>query len=382
MKKKYIIIVAVALFLCGMYNVSKAVNLSDLQEQKEQIKEQLNEASSGLEDVQIELTESLDAINKIEAKIIEGEANLETTKNEIVKLEQEVKQIQEKLVHVQKDYDTQKKTLEKRLVAVYKMGDTTYLDVLLNSKSITDFISRYYLIEEITEYDGKLLETIEREKNKITEINNQLNEKSNNLKKMKENQEKTLISLENARTIKNSYLADLTEEELNIQKQVEEYNKKLDNIDAQMAILAMVNGDSEFIGGEFLWPAPGNTIITSPFGMRFHPILHYYRSHNGIDIGTPMGAPIVASNPGTVITASYVGSYGNVVMLDHGGGVVTNYAHGSKILVEVGQTVQRGEIIMEAGSTGLSTGPHLHFEIKINGTFVNPLPYVTNTNSN
>lgn len=382
MKKKYIIIVAVALFLCGMYSVSKAVNLSDLQEQKEQIKQQLNEASSGLEDVQIELTEALDAINKIEAKIIEGEANLETTKNEIDKLEQEVKQIQEKLVHIQKDYDTQKKTLEKRLVAVYKMGDTTYLDVLLNSKSITDFISRYYLIEEITEYDGKLLETIEREKNKITEINEQLKEKSNNLKKMKETQEKTLISLENARTIKNSYLADLTEEELNIQKQVEEYNQKLDNIDAQMAILAMVNGDSEFVGGEFLWPAPGNTIITSPFGMRFHPILHYYRSHNGIDIGTPMGAPIVASNPGTVITASYVGSYGNVVMLDHGGGVVTNYAHGSKILVEVGQTVQRGEIIMEAGSTGLSTGPHLHFEIKINGTFVNPLPYVTNTNTN
>lgn len=382
MKKKYIIIVVIAILLCGRYNPSKAVNLNDLQEQKEQIKEQLNEVNSGLEDVQIELTEALDAINKIESKIIEGEANLETTKNEIAKLEQEVKQIQEKLVHIQKDYDIQKKTLEKRLVAVYKMGDTTYLDVLLNSKSITDFISRYYLIEEITEYDGKLLETIEREKNKITEINNQLNEKSNNLKKMKENQEKTLISLENARTIKNSYLADLTEEELNIQKQVEEYNKKLDNIDAQMAILAMVNGDSEFIGGEFLWPAPGNTIITSPFGMRFHPILHYYRSHNGIDIGTPMGAPIVASNPGTVITASYVGSYGNVVMLDHGGGVVTNYAHGSKILVEVGQTVQRGEIIMEAGSTGLSTGPHLHFEIKINGTFVNPLPYVTNTNSN
>ena len=144
-----------------------------------------------------------------------------------------------------------------------------------------------------------------------------------------------------------------------------------------MAILAMVNGDSEFIGGEFLWPIPGYTTITSPFGNRFHPILHYYRNHNGIDIGATTGAPIVASNPGTVITASYVGSYGNVVMIDHGGGVVTNYAHGSEILVEVGQVVERGEIIMKAGSTGLSTGPHLHFEIKINGTFVNPLPYVT-----
>ena len=146
-----------------------------------------------------------------------------------------------------------------------------------------------------------------------------------------------------------------------------------------MAILAMVDGNSEFIGGEFLWPTPGNTTITSPFGNRFHPILHYYRNHNGIDIGAPMGEPVVASNPGTVITASYVGTYGNVVMIDHGGGVVTAYAHGSKILVEVGQVVQRGEVIMEIGSTGLSTGPHLHFEIKINGTFVDPLPYVTGT---
>ena len=382
MKKKYIAIVIIAIMLCGMYNIVKAVNMSDLQTQKEQITEELNSINEGLEDVQIELTEALESINKIESQIIEGETKLTETENEIKTLEQEIKEIKGKLEIIQKDYDTQKKVLEKRLVAVYKMGETTYLDVLLNSKSITDFISRYYLIEEIAEYDNKLLETIEREKTKIEEINIQLVEKQKNLEQTKKTQEKTLVALENARTIKNSYLSELTEEELEIQKQVEEYNQKLDNIDAQMAILAMVDGNSEFIGGEFLWPAPGNTIITSYYGMRFHPILHYYRSHNGIDIGTPMGAPIVASNPGTVITASYVGSYGNVVMIDHGGGVVTNYAHGSKILVEVGQVVERGEIIMEAGSTGLSTGPHLHFEIKINGTFVNPLPYVTNTKTN
>lgn len=382
MKKKYIAMVAIVIMLCGIYNVTKAVNMSDLQEQKEQITQELNETNKGLEDIQIELTEALEAINKIEAQIIEGETKLEQTETEIVKLEEEIKQIKEKLEYIKIDYEAQKKLFEKRLVAMYKMGDTTYLDVLLNSRSITDFISRYFLIEEIAKYDSNLLETIEREKNKIEEINTQLFQKSEDLKTIKTTQEKTLIALENARTIKNSYASELTEEELQIQKQVEEYNNKLDTIDAQMAILAMVNGDSEFIGGEFLWPAPGNTIITSPFGMRFHPILHYYRNHNGIDIGTPTGAPIIAANSGTVITASYVGTYGNVVMIDHGGGVISAYAHGSEILAQVGQVVERGEIIMKAGSTGLSTGPHLHFEIKINGTFVNPLPYVTSTNSN
>lgn len=382
MKKKYIAVAIIAIVLCGMFNIAEAVNISDLQTEKEKITQDLNDVTQGLEDIQIELTEALESINKIEAQIIENEKKFQKTESEIRKIEDEIENIQEKLLYIQKDYETQKKALEKRLVAAYKMGNTTYLDVLLNSRSISDFISRYYLIGEIAEYDNNLLETIEREKNKIEDINTQLSEKKEILKTTKKMQEKTLVALENARTIKNSYAAELTEEELQIQKQVEEYNKKLDSIDAQMAILAMVNSNSEFIGGEFLWPAPGNTIITSPFGMRFHPILHYYRNHNGIDIGTPTGAPIVASNPGKVITASYVGSYGNVVMLDHGGGVVTAYAHGSKILVEVGQVVERGEIIMEAGSTGLSTGPHLHFEIKINGTFVNPLPYVTNTASN
>ena len=375
MRKKVIAIILI-IMLCGMFNIAYAVNMDELKEQKEQVKEDLKTINEDLNNVKIELTEALESVNKIESQIIDGETKLKETENEIKKIEEEIKQIKEKLKYIQKDYDSQKKLYEKRLVSMYKMGNTTYLDVLLNSKSITDFISRYYLLEEIAKYDSNLLEVIEKEKNKIEEINKQLAEKDENLKIIKNTQEKTLVALENARTIKNSYLEELTEEELEIQKQVEEYNKKLDNIDSQMAILAMVNSDSEFIGGEFLWPTPGNTYITSYYGMRFHPILHYYRSHNGIDIGAPMGAPVVASNPGTIITASYVGSYGNVVMIDHGGGVVSNYAHGSKILVEVGQVVERGEIIMEVGSTGLSTGPHLHFEIKINGTFVNPLPYV------
>ena len=380
MKKKIIIIAMIVVILCGTYSITRAVNLSDLQTEKEKITQELNETSKGLENVQIELTEALEAVNKIEAQIIEAETKLQETETEIAKLEEEIKITKDKLIIVQKDYNSQQEALEKRLVALYEMGETTYLDVLLNSKSITDFISRYYLIEKIAEYDNNLLETIEKEKNKIEEISKQLEEKNESLKTAKNTQEKTLVALENARTIKNSYVTELTEEEQNTQKQIEEYNSKLDSIDAQMAILAMVDSDSEYVGGEFLWPAPGNTIITSPFGMRFHPILHYYRMHNGIDIGTPTGSPIVATNDGTVYTASYVGSYGNVVMIDHGGGVTSAYAHGSEILVEVGQTVKKGDIIMKAGSTGLSTGPHLHFEIKINGKFVNPLPYITNSN--
>lgn len=379
MNKKIIAMATITIMLCGTYSVVNADYMSDLKAQKEQITEELNTVNEGLENVQIELTETLESISKLDAQIIDGETNLELAKTQIAENEKEIAEIKEKLDYLQKDYDKQKSLLEKRLVAAYKRGKTTYLDVLLNSKSITDFISKYHFIEDIAEYDNKILETIGREKDKIEETNKQLEKKQEELEQTKKTQERTLVALENARTIKNSYVAELTEEELEIQTKVEEYNNELDNIEAKMAILAMVDSGSDYIGGEFLWPIPGYTTITSPYGMRFHPILHYYRSHNGIDIGATTGAVVVAGNAGTVITASYVGSYGNVVMIDHGGGVVSNYAHGSKILVEVGQVVERGEPIMEAGSTGLSTGPHLHFEIKINGTFVNPLPYVTGT---
>ena len=381
MKKKLIAILIIVAILGSIYTITNAVNMSDLEAEKEKARQELNETSKELENIKIELTEALETVNKIEAQIIDSETKLKETESQIANLEDEIKKTGEKLQYIKKDYAEQKEALENRLVALYEMGETTYLDVLLNSKNITDFISRYYLIGEIAEYDNDLLKTIEREKNKIEEIDKQLTKKVEELKLAKNTQEKTLVALENARTIKNSYVAELTEEEQNTQKQIEEYNSKLDNIDAQMAILSMVNGNSEYIGGEFLWPIPGYTTITSPFGMRFHPILHYYRSHNGIDIGARMGASVIAANSGTVITASYVGSYGNVVMIDHGGGIRTHYAHGSEILVKVGQVVQKGEIIMKAGSTGLSTGPHLHFEIKVNGKFVNPLPYVTGSNN-
>ena len=117
--------------------------------------------------------------------------------------------------------------------------------------------------------------------------------------------------------------------------------------------------------------------ITSPYSMRLHPIIKVYRLHTGMDIGAPMGSYAIAANDGIVTKATYSYSYGNMVMIDHGGGVSTLYAHGSEILVSVGDTVKRGDPILKVGSTGWSTGPHLHFEIIINGNTIDPYPFVT-----
>lgn len=347
MKEKFIIIIVAIIIISAFFSITKAENLSDLQAQKEQIKQELSNANENLESLEVELTEALEAVSKIEAQIAEGESDLAETTAELEKLQKEINETQEKLDMVERDYEKQRQMCEKRLVALYEMGETTYLDVLLNSKNMTDFISNYYLISEIAEYDNELLETLKRQKNKIEEIKNQIIQKNENLKVIQANQEKTLISLENARTIKNSYVSNLTEEEKTVQKQIEEYQSKLNTLDSQILFLTVGELGEDYVGGEFLWPAPGYTTITSPFGTRFHPILHVYRTHYGVDIGAPLGAYIVAANSGVVTTASYLSSYGNAVIIDHGGGVSTIYAHGSEILTSVGTQVNRGDIIMK-----------------------------------
>jgi murein DD-endopeptidase MepM/ murein hydrolase activator NlpD len=135
-------------------------------------------------------------------------------------------------------------------------------------------------------------------------------------------------------------------------------------------------GSQDFIGGALGWPVPGYSKITSQFGNRMHPTLHVPKMHTGLDISCPTGTPIVASNGGTIIMAGWNNSYGNVVMIDHGGKIVTLYAHNSSLLVSEGDVVAQGQTIAYAGSTGNSTGPHCHFEVRVNGEYQNPEQWV------
>ena len=159
---------------------------------------------------------------------------------------------------------------------------------------------------------------------------------------------------------------------------IDEINKQYELVNQQILALAQQGLDTVYIGGQLAWPVPGYTRITSKYAMRVHPITGQYKLHTGVDIGAPMGANFVAANDGTVVKAGMNAAYGNMVIIDHGGGISTLYAHGSEILVEVGQTVKRGDAVLKVGSTGYSTGPHAHFEVRINGVTTDPLPYITN----
>jgi len=163
-----------------------------------------------------------------------------------------------------------------------------------------------------------------------------------------------------------------------LKKIEEEEDKLISQSNALVNQIKNLQKSGAYAGGSMTWPCPSSKTISSYYGNRLHPILKKYKMHTGIDISAKQGASIVAANKGTVIMAGWQSGYGYTVVVDHGGGITTLYAHCSKILVSVGQNVKAGETIAKVGSTGMSTGPHLHFEVRKNGATTNPLNYVSN----
>lgn len=353
--------------------------ITDLQSQQQELQEQLNEANGKLEEVQNELSENLQQIQKLDEKITSSQTELDEMNIKIVNLQKEIDEVDAKLNVAEKSYNRQKEILETRLVAMYEAGDIQYLDVILSSKSISEFLSNYFLITEIARYDTELLEDIKVKKDEIELSKKKLDLNKEQYATIKQNQIKSAKILENTKSVRENFIAKLSDKEKEIQEKIDEYNNQFAEVNREILSLAMQGIDTKYIGGELAWPVPGYTRITSKYGMRTHPITGIYKLHTGVDISAPMGADFVAANDGIVVKAEYNGAYGNMVIIDHGGGVSTLYAHGSEIPVQVGQMVKRGEtIVLKVGSTGYSTGPHAHFEVRLNGVVTDPIPYITN----
>ena len=261
---------------------------------------------------------------------------------------------------------------------MYEAEDTNYLDVVLGADSISDFISSYYLISEITSYDMDLLELVDNQKKEIEEKNTKLNIQKEKLQSEKTTQQKTQISLANTKILRENQIIKLTEEEQAVQAKIDEYNNQMKEIEDEIkGLAAIVTFGEDYKGGPMQWPIYGHYTITSNYGMRTHPITGVYKLHTGVDIKATTGTEFTAIADGIVVKSGYNSAYGNMIVIDHGGGVQTLYAHGSEIVAKLGQEVKAGDVVLKVGSTGYSTGPHAHFEVRINGSTVNPLDYVS-----
>ena len=336
-------------------------NLTDLQTQQKDLQDQIQQSHEELEEVQSQLSENLQQIEKLDEKIRESE-------NEIEELNTQVKQLQDEIAGIQAQLD---------VADIYEAGETRYLDVLLKSSNISEFLSSYYLITEIASVDKNLLDEVESEKKEIELAKQKLEKNQETLATALQTQTKTATVLQNTKALRENYISRLSDEEKAKQAQIDEMTQQYEAVNNQILELAVQGLDSVYIGGELAWPVPGYTKITSNYGMRVHPITGQYKLHTGVDISAPIGVNFVAANDGIVTKAGYNTAYGNMVIIDHGGGISTLYAHGSEILVTVGQTVKKDDPILKVGSTGYSTGPHAHFEVRINGVVTDPLPYIT-----
>jgi murein DD-endopeptidase MepM/ murein hydrolase activator NlpD len=282
----------------------------------------------------------------------------------------------------QKREDEQLRLFKERLRIMEEGGSISYLAVVFQASSFSDLLARLDFIEQISKYDEYLYEQLKAAKQATIEAKEALEVAKAQQEEQKVQLEAKRVELEQqveeaSRLIKavDQNIAEakaLYEQESKAAQDIQsDINKKVAELKRQQE----QSGKAVVGTGKLVWPTPSCYIVTSQFGRRFHPIYKEYRMHYGIDIGAKYGAAIVASDDGTVITSTYSSSYGHYIVISHGNGMTTLYAHLSSRLVKAGDKVTQGKTIGKCGSTGASTGPHLHYEVSVNGSRVNPLQY-------
>lgn len=353
--------------------------IDNLNQQKEEVEEKINQSSLQLEYIQNEMSNTMIQIQKLDDSIRSYEAQINDLNNKVNSYEESIKSMTKELEETTKEYNEKDEIVRKRLVAISKAGEVSYLDVLLRSKSLPDFLSSIYFMRQITEVDINTMNEVYKKKEEISLYKQKIENENAQTRIIKAKAEQMSIVLNNTRSLQQGYVNSLQENEKKLNDEITAYKNEQLRIEMLiMQISTTPNVNIQFTGGYLIWPVAVNgTVITSPYGYREHPIQGVVKLHQGLDIGgASFGAPIVAALDGIVSYAGELGSYGNCVMIDHGNGITTLYAHGQKILTEKGKVVKQGDLIMEVGSTGNSTGPHCHFEVRVNGYTQDPLKYV------
>lgn len=370
MKKIVALIVAIIIVSSNVFATSTSIKnqLKDLNSQQKDAKNELNQNQADQKDV-------LKQIDKLDQNINTTETQIENTKNEISRLEKNIKIAEENIDYMQKEYDKKFELRKERVKAYYKNGSTSLRDIAYKTDDPTEIIYREKIIEKILKYDDDLMTEINEEKESINEEKIKLEEDKVACANLKSKLDVKLAGLNETVSVKTKYLTQLKTDQKDLERSIDEIQKKADELEAELKRIASSSTTSKYTGGTMTWPLPGYYGISSYFGNRLHPVLKIYKMHTGVDIAGAgcNGKNVVAAADGKVITAGWISGYGYTVMIDHGGGIVTLYAHSQKLLVKKGDKVKAGDVIMLVGSTGYATGPHVHFEVRVNGKYVNPL---------
>lgn len=372
-KKCVLFILSIILILGTVFPVGVGGSIADLQQKQKSIENKIREYKQQANELKNEKNTVQAEVNKLDSQM--NVMNLEIEGYELQKqeLDMQIAAKEQDIARLTIEIEENNKALEERLRTMYKKGTAGYLEVILNSKDLMDALTRVDMIQLIVKSDVDLLKNIESQKKQVEEIQVSLEEERTQVVTIQENV-----------LAKKGQVLKVSQEKLSYMSELEKDIKQIQYLEAQEeAQAAQIEKDIlaaqravEYAGGEMLWPVPSSYRITSQYGKRSDPITGVWSNHGGTDIGASYGASIVSANDGVVIFAGWHYSYGNYTIVDHGGGIATVYAHASKLLVTKGQAVTRGEKIAQVGSTGYSTGNHLHFEVRINGVRTDPMKYL------
>lgn len=402
MKKMYLKVVSILVIATVILNtVSISYAASSISSQKNELNQKIQETKDNLNEVNSQKEESQDKVNNLSSQIDSYESKINSLKSEIETKTNEVNELQKKLDELEAEREKNQSLLDERLVTLYESGEVSYLDMLLSSTDLTDFISSYYMIETLTAADKELIQNLENDKKEIADTQEKVNNSLGEIEKNKTELESVQQELSKAKNEEQTKVDKLTEQSHDLENDVEEYEKKMKELDAkekaQEAALQKKyeeakkkaeqgnssgsnSNSGSSSGGSvsskgFIRPVKTGKITA---GM-YYPSGKY---HGAVDFGVSVGTPVYAAADGIVVTSTWGGSdrYGYYIKIEHYNGLYTLYAHGSSLVAKVGQEVKQGQLIMYSGNTGNSTGPHLHFEVRVApggyNNRVNPLNYL------
>jgi murein DD-endopeptidase MepM/ murein hydrolase activator NlpD len=388
MLRRLIIVASLAAVALGLVPVlAAAAPQSDLvrtrakikvaKERKASLGDQIAVLDGRLSAIDDELARIGDQIGAVEQKLTVTKGKLELLQKQLQLKRQELRRAQAKLV-------IERANFKERVVIAYKTDDLSYVDVVLASSSFEDLISRVRVVRDLIGGNDALVGGLKQTRDDVAAEEKavadkergvhkavaDLQEQSDQLAALRAAQAAQKAASLSVRKQKNGQLAAVTQDLALLEQQE---NQLLAESNALSGVIAGASGAGGGTGS-MTWPVSGP--VVSPFGWRIHPILHYRKMHTGIDIAVGYGVPIHAADSGSVIYATWMGGYGNVIIIDHGNSISTLYAHQSSLAVGAGAHVGRGQVVGYVGSTGFSTGPHLHFEVRVNGNPVDPMGYL------
>lgn len=403
---KNIFILTIVVLMTGATAALGSHSASQINQQKQKlnsINSQKHDAQRKIDEAKRKQAAITDQIEDSDKKLSQIQSQIETIRSELQAVSSKRMQTEKELDIVQAELEDtvlelnkavkrvkfNKKVLNNRIANTYKNGKVSYIEVLLNARSFTDLVNRASFLQFIIEQDNQLLKRMKRAKQAVEEQKKQIELKKQKVQNIKVDlvaQEQRVAAVKKAQEDKKreefseklykQKLFDDAEKDKQKYIQLEEkLQQESQDIESMLKRMQGSSSSSPVMGtGKFIQPASGR--LSSNFGYRIHPVYKYRKFHSGVDIAAPGGTPIYAADNGRVIFSGRKGGYGNTVIVDHGGGLTTLYAHCSALYASVGKKVSKGTHIAAVGSTGLSTGNHLHFEVRVNGSPVNPLNYL------